>query len=437
MSKINLNPVFFILTYLIAGFPILPYAIRSIVTILILVFTVLSYFYDSQSKKTSNIKILIITISPFVFLAISVLYSTNLEVALDDLTQMVSFLVFPIVFFNNSWRIKDKHIKIIQIIFCASITALVIYQAVNSLINLDFLLMEPTRVELKSNGLLNAHSVSVDELKTIKIRRFRKFNSEAVDTHPTYQALWIVFSLFLIAKLNFKKSIKFKVLAVIVFIALFFWLILISSRMPIISGLIGLFVVIFLTSLSFKKRVAILILFCSIFTMSYFFVNTIKVRVDEVFVTGFTIPKKEDKVRKFNSTNVRNGIHYCSLKLAKDNFLYGSGIGDIQELLTGCLINEVNPKIYSWRNFNTHNQYLFFLISTGVFGLLCFLISLFIPFKIAFNNQDLVYIYFLIIVSSVFLTENLLARNDGILFYSFFNALFLFAERKLKDLEVK
>src|SRR5690606_6930308 len=215
------------------------------------------------------------------------------------------------------------------------------------------LLGDLTKDELKVNGLLDKITLTNSEINKIKIRRFRKFISTLIDTHPTYQAMWKGFSLYLLIKqllnnLRFKHSLIY----IFIIIVLLSWMLLISSRMPLVAGCIAIMVVVYIGSFGFKTKVITTLGVLLFSLLSYHFIDTIKVRVNQVFDTGISTIKLDDKVTDFNSVNIRNGIYYCGSKIAANNLLFGVGIGDTQELLNECLINEVNPKIYSWRDYN-------------------------------------------------------------------------------------
>lgn len=434
--------IFLFLTYILALFPILTYGLRSIITILWLITSVWCFsvakkklckknnFYDNRKLYIR----LLATISPYILLVFSLTYSENISEGAKNLVQMVSLLVFPVGLFLSSHRLNGDHIKKVQILFISAVVILVVYQIIHSLLNLNLLLGDLTNEELKVNGLLDRITLTNSEINKIKIRRFRKFISTLIDTHPTYQAMWIGFSLYLlIKKLINNLRFKYTFTYIFIIIVLLSWMLLISSRMPLVAGCIAIMVVVYIGSFGFKTKVITTLGVLLFSLLSYHFIDTIKVRVNQVFDTGISTIKLDDKVTDFNSVNIRNGIYYCGSKIAANNLLFGVGIGDTQELLNECLINEVNPKIYSWRDYNSHNQYLSFILDSGIIGLVLFVFSLIMGFYVAIKNRDIDYLFFMTFISMVFLTENMLVRNDGILFYAIFNSLFLFVRENNKS----
>ncbi|HWJ28287.1 MAG TPA: hypothetical protein VNS32_17210, partial [Flavisolibacter sp.] len=73
---------------------------------------------------------------------------------------------------------------------------------------------------------------------------------------------------------------------------------------------------------------------------------------------------------------------------------------------------------------NAHNQYLSFLIKGGIIAIAIFLVTLIIGFKKAIRYKSAIFISFLVCISVVSISENILDVNKGIFFYSFFLSFF-------------
>ncbi len=73
---------------------------------------------------------------------------------------------------------------------------------------------------------------------------------------------------------------------------------------------------------------------------------------------------------------------------------------------------------------NAHNQYLSFLLKTGLGGLLVYLALLVAGFRRAIRSRDAFFYGFLVIVVCVCFSENILDTNKGIFFFAFFFSLF-------------
>lgn len=437
IKELNYEWFLFSFTLFVSTIPILPYAFRSILTIIFLLCAVLFYVFKRRPEFQYSYKekrLFVISFFPLLIPLLSLVFSKDLNTGLKDIVQMSSLGAFPLIFFLWNQQISKNIFILIKWVFVGSVLLLVMYQMLNSILNLNYLMAPVSLEEIKVNGYQSISDVLPKDLDKIKIRRFRKFNSEMVDTHPTYQGLWIILSLFFLFQNceGRKVNLKRMVLVVPVFLILSLWLFLIATRMPIIAGVIAMFVITVINFKSIKKKLIIIFVLAAVSIFGFFSTNMLKNRINEVFITGLNKLDSKNRAKDFNSVNVRNGIYYCAIELIKENPFLGVGIGDLQKELSTCLITKVNSKVYSWNDYNTHNQYLFYASSSGVFGFLIFTYFSFCCFKFALNRKDLTYLFFLIVIHIAFLSENILARNDGVLFFSFFNSLFLFGLKKEK-----
>jgi O-antigen ligase len=76
---------------------------------------------------------------------------------------------------------------------------------------------------------------------------------------------------------------------------------------------------------------------------------------------------------------------------------------------------------------NAHNQYLGWLLRSGVVGLALFGCSLLWGFMRAWRQRDFVFLSFLTLLTCLGMTENYLDVEKGIFFYGFFFALFVYS----------
>lgn len=425
------NKIVPLLIIVLSSFPILPYVIRSILLILLIVCSLL-YLMDTKSKIQNTIFSLIICVIPFFFLIASLSYSYDLERGLQRLIQMMAYLALPLILYTQSHLITKTILEKILIVFACSVIIIVLFQVFYSLYYLEFIMSQPTRLEIKNLNLPDIHIISEDVINQIKLRRFRNFIKELTDTHTTYQGLWIVFALAIVVKNIFISKFKINKLVLVFFgTVLLSWLFLISARSPLFALIIAS--IVSLIHYNHKKGklslkgLSILILssILSLFLV-YKILPGFKLKVDEVIETKFELPTSTNDIYKFNSTNVRFGIYFCSVDIIKKNLLIGVGIGDLQNELNACYNNKIGAKVYLWNDYNTHNQFLFFWTSTGVFGFVFFALLIFYAFFKALKTSDSLYLFFTICCSIVFLTENVLSRSDGVIFYAFFNSIMLF-----------
>ena len=422
----KLNKIFLFFSILIGCFPILTFGMRSVITMVWSILGFIIFFREQKEYKFK--KDIWLFIIPFLLLVFSLTYSSNLNQGISSLIKMLSFLIFPLIFYLNRDFFTTKEISKIIYFFSISVFCMILFQIIHVFLNYNIITDSVTLEEIKSNGFRAISEISKEKISQIKLRRFRSFIIAVSNTHTTYQGLWISFTVFFLG-IQFKKTIKksVKILNVLLIIILTSWLYLISARMPLLALIISsLLTIIFLSNFSNIKLIKFGLVFTIVLIVSVLFKNPFSTRVKEYYSTGLTLLEKSSKTTEFNSSNVRNGIYYCDLELISRSLVFGVGVGDVQDKLNECYGKNISSKIYTWRDYNSHNQYLFFWLSSGIFGFILFSVFLFYCFKKSLKYSVVIYFYFLVLVSLVFFTENLLSRSDGVIFFSFFNSLLFF-----------
>jgi hypothetical protein len=125
----------------------------------------------------------------------------------------------------------------------------------------------------------------------------------------------------------------------------------------------------------------------------------------------------------FNELTNRLALIECSWLVAKDHLLVGVGIGDAQDELDR-VFRSVDYKFGYMDRQNPHNEYLSQLISTGMLGLIIFLICYFYYIRKSLMRGNPYGVAFLVIFAIACMVESMLARHKGIVFFGLFNSLF-------------
>jgi O-antigen ligase len=117
-----------------------------------------------------------------------------------------------------------------------------------------------------------------------------------------------------------------------------------------------------------------------------------------------------------------------SIIIIKNNFMFGTGTGDVPDAFKNQL--EISKSPLSDTRIRSHNQYLSLFVAFGIIGFLLSLLSLIYPYFIsdAFKNYFVV-VFMLIFLMSIF-TEDTIESLSGATFYSFFGSLYLFQRPK-------
>ncbi|MCK4880708.1 MAG: O-antigen ligase family protein [Bacteroidales bacterium] len=111
--------------------------------------------------------------------------------------------------------------------------------------------------------------------------------------------------------------------------------------------------------------------------------------------------------------------------IARGKLLYGTGPGDMHKEFARYYESVDSPLEARWRGL-AHNQYLTFLISLGIPGLLICLFALVAPLFLARRQKSFLAMGFLILILLSMFSMDTLERAFGAEFFAFFYSLFLF-----------
>jgi O-antigen ligase len=230
----------------------------------------------------------------------------------------------------------------------------------------------------------------------------------------------IIFSFFLFKKASKKKE---KYILILVNIILITFLLIILKKGPIIGLVIAFTFFVILQKNS--KLWAVYLFIIGVSTSAVITSPILNKKFSELL--SIQTLDTGDKT----SSNIRYTIFKKhALNLIKDSPVIGYGIGDYKDELLKSY-NKTSPFLFS-NKYNTHNQYLSFLVSVGFIGFSLFVVfvlhNIFKAFK--FKNQELLLI--LVFYCFVMTTENILEREDGVIFFSFFTCFF----RLIKDKKI-
>ena len=83
------------------------------------------------------------------------------------------------------------------------------------------------------------------------------------------------------------------------------------------------------------------------------------------------------------------------------------------------------------KGLNSHNNYLFFLMTSGIVGLVLFLGAVFYLFYKSIREINIIKLTFCVIIALNFMTENILSRHWGLMFFTFMMLLLFTKEAKI------
>lgn len=357
-----------------------------------------------QSLKLSSV---LLPVSIYLLTCIGTLYTNYRNEAFYEWERQLAILLFPLLFLLTSLDFDKYRLQLLKgLAFSCVLTIAYLYINAIYVIRFNHL---PLRF-LFTTAFLN-HNFS-----------------EPVDMHATYFSMYIALSvsalMYLLIKAQDKNS---RIIYIIGLLVLFAGILQLSSRAVFIALLININIVVPFFLLKRKKILVFLAisLGVSIVMIAGIFRN-------DVFKARYITELKSDLTQQSINLNIlepRAQRWVCAWELIKESPVIGHGSGSEIALL--------KEKYYARRYYNSyinelnaHDQFLSILIKTGVPGLLIFLLVLFAGFKKSIRSKDMLFCSFLVIISIVSFSENILDANKGIFFFAFFYSFFYFSRQK-------
>jgi O-antigen ligase len=347
----------------------------------VLIFSAITRISDSNGFFIKEKIAAYISILFYLWLIITLLYTSDKQTGFKLLETRLFFLAFPIlIILNKKIEINKEQLLVF---YLSGILFSIIY----------------CYIVLYINGF-----------KSINITNSKNFIFFIINNYKHYNYLGLSFSIGLLSLFQITRKHGFWLQ---LFCLTMFSIVVIY--LPIISGAvltIGIITIIYITLVSIlifqnnKNLFIIIVLF--FIAASIYYVPVVKLKFD--FNT--TILEKID--------NERFLIWKNAVELIKEKPILGLGVGDSTQKIKNVLIDKPNA----------HNQFLDILVESGFIGLILFL-GMFIVIFYFFKSRD--EIIFSIIVSFIFfiafLFESYLNRIAGIAQFGFI-FFYLLVERK-------
>lgn len=370
---------------------------------LILISFVLHIIFHITKERARNIltrQNLILT-AVFFIGVIGLAWSHDRSQGIKDLQRQLGLLLLPAVLSATSLDLK-KYKKNLLLLFGFSCCVVILY-----------LYIDAFRIILY-NKL---------PLKTIFSPAFINHNFSApIGIHATYMAMYIALSMAacfyyvsmekrywvkwvyaLFIAIMFAGLLQLASRSVLIAMAVFalvfpFFLIGREKRWRWISGVIGLGLIalIGITRIdAFQKR----------------YVTTLK---EDLLIESINNKQPESRAYRWEQ----------ALQLSYASPLAGYGTGSEKRLLKERYFEKKLYRSYLLQ-LNAHNQYISFLLKTGIIGLSVYLFVLIMGFIVAWRTRDAIFCCFMLLIAIVSISENILDVNKGVFFYAFFFSTFL------------
>lgn len=133
-----------------------------------------------------------------------------------------------------------------------------------------------------------------------------------------------------------------------------------------------------------------------------------------------------------NSLLQRYEFWKTGFAIFKEHPLLGVGTGDVRAAFDQQYISD-NSKLSPENRLRSHNQYITFMVSLGIVGLIWFLIALFLPAIRSKKFSNYFFFVFLIIFIVSCFTEDTLDSQEGATFFALFMSLLLLGLTNRKE----
>jgi len=329
---------------------------------------------------------------------LSYLFSQHKKEAADFLLLQISVPLLPLLFYK---QLTKEQVRLTVLIFSISI------------FSVSLLALYKTYIVY-----FNAFPLTIGNLKSLDLAYFSFTMPISVDFHAPYFSLYMCIGLVVILneiraaapQRNLTALIIYTLLAVYFFI----FIALLSSRTALFTtvSVVTALAVIYLLQ---QRKVWI-----TVFLLFAVMAGT--------FTAYQRVPYLHQKMSSFTGRDERASMWQAAMAIIKAHPVFGVGTGDdveaqLEQYRLLGFENGIKEK------YNAHNQYLDTTVSMGFLGLIFFLFSIATVFRYAVKARNPVLLAFILIFALCCVTESLMHRQLGVVLFSFFCAIFVFANK--------
>ncbi len=378
----------------------------SYYSIIILVSFLIHTIIFLSKKQLKNINgTTFIFQSVFFVTIVSTIYAPSISDSINIITKQLAVFLFPFLFTVTSLDLARYRSQLLRGL-TLSCTLTVIYLYFDAI-----------------------HVILYNKLPLKELFSWAFVNNNfslPIDMHATYLTMLLVLSIVYSLQQLYYSLTKYKrIFYITSSIILFAGLIQLSSK----SALIALLIIIIIGFPSFlvKKENRYQFLLTSLIISAFLITFILSF---QVFRERYVITLKDDlyENKGFVKMNGRIDRWSTAMDLIKQSPFIGTGSGSEIPLLRESYFERkmYGPYLVS---LNAHNQYLSFLINSGVIGLVIYMFTLCWGLWQSFKVRDIMMFSFIVLLTIVSFSEDLLDVNKGIFFYSFFFSFLILSGR--------
>ncbi|MCR9182172.1 MAG: O-antigen ligase family protein [Flavobacteriaceae bacterium] len=237
--------------------------------------------------------------------------------------------------------------------------------------------------------------------------------AEKLGVHTPYLALFINAALgFIVYSFYDKKKFLPKPLLWLLFIILTGFLFNLMARNAIFCFL--LFGVIYL--IKSKNYLLLLFFFIIVSALTFYIYDTEKNFLRDRFIYGVNIFEEETI---FSKKDNRFARWQASVEVFKQFPILGPGTDAAEKFRKEQYVINLDSEAYN-EGYNAHNQFFEYLSTYGLLGALLFILMVFYLIKVTLKQQSVLLLYLLGCFLLAMVTESILIRSWGVMYYGFF-----------------
>jgi len=380
---------------------------------------ILEWSWIEKWLKIKTSPLILIFIPLFLLYVLGLFYSANVKNGLVIIERLLPLMVFPLIIGSSTNPLSKKQIEIIIWAFVGSIFIATLICLIHTLFYYFY----------KSSSEFLFHDAFC--------RVFLDITAIYLSVHVGFCMLWIT---DYILRNNLKKIKKSLLLTLIFYFLIILFFLNIRTAL---STLLLIYLSGILIYFQYKKQLLKGLLLAGACLVLFFIVILIIPTTREKFFETINLEESiklnanEDHSlgKVWGGRAIRVAIWQSAFDLAKDNLLFGVGTGDVQDQLQ--ITYRKNGFLFAseYNRYNAHNQYIETLLAVGLLGLSILLASFIYPITISLKRKDFLYLAFIIYVAANCLTETLLGRQKGAVFFGLINALLFFQYYNSKNNE--
>ena len=408
------------ITYILLCSLLVTLLLNNLINSFLLVVAFLCTLIGLKKKHFSINHSIILLIVLFLIMLLSSTWSINPQETTKAIIKELPLIIISLVVLLNKKITEFERNKIIKY-YSYSIVLFSIYFIVRAFI----------KYFSSDSNLFFSHELVTKELNAVHYSVFVSFSLLYFITQETNTIKTVLIQLFLIS-----------------------FLILLQSKIVIITTVFLTFLYFFFYSKSANKMRLRNIVLLGIVFFSFLFFNRIKEKIEFEFQLnsenniGHTVIPKEmfgDRIismkeawenKKFEQTDFFSGASFrvyqfrMFLEIMKEENVFFQGLGlnasykKLEEKGLKYNVFKGNETTEGYQKKNFHNQYIQTFAELGLVGFILLILILFINLKNALKNKDFIHIAFAILMISLFLTESFLWRQRGVVFFTVFYCLF-------------